>query len=51
LSDYAHGALGAMYQESHQYDKAAAELEKAASLKSDDSGLKITLSNAYFTLE
>jgi tetratricopeptide (TPR) repeat protein len=39
-----------MYQESHQYDKAAAELEKAASLKSDDSGLQINLGNAYLNL-
>ena len=47
---YAHAALGSMYQEAHQYDKAASELEKAVSLKSDDSSLQISLGDAYLNL-
>src|SRR5260370_8657715 len=39
-----------MYQESHQYEKAAPELEKAVSLKADDAGLQINLGNAYLNL-
>ena len=39
-----------MYAEAHQYDKAAPELEKAVSLKSDDAALQISLGDAYLNL-
>ena len=39
-----------MYQEAHQYEKAAPELEKAVSLKSDDASLQISLGDAYLNL-
>jgi tetratricopeptide (TPR) repeat protein len=39
-----------MYQESHQYEKAVPELEKAVSLKSDDAALQISLGDAYLNL-
>jgi len=39
-----------MYQESHQYEKAAPELEKAVSLKPDDAGVEISLGDCYLNL-
>ena len=50
MSQYAHAALGGMYQESHQYEKAVPELEKAVSLKQNDAGLQINLGDAYLNL-
>jgi tetratricopeptide (TPR) repeat protein len=47
LSEYGHAALGTMYSEAHQYERAVPELEKAASIKNDNPALQIALGDAY----
>jgi len=42
--------LGRLYSEQHQYDKAVPELEKAASLQSDNAEIQISLGDAYLNL-